>query len=147
MTDTDFAEFVSLYLEGSWVWCPNSKEGIWYHFNRSLWVPQRYNEVIRRIVSTKIVTHLMSVMGNLTQSELSMVLDSTGNVVDVASFQGASGMDTNNSGSSTSILDDMGTDGIDQPPRQRMRGNGGKSDTLKRGSWPDASPSPSRTSS
>lgn len=81
MTDTDFAEFVSVYLEGSWVWCPSNKDGKWYHFNKMLWVPE-VHEVIPRIISTKVEQHLSKVIDKLSPAELNMVLDSRGQVVE-----------------------------------------------------------------
>lgn len=80
-TDTDIAEFISLFLEGSWTWCPSGKDGTWYNFNGRGWVPHVYSESIRRTMSTKVVKFLENVKHSLSNKELSSILDECGNVV------------------------------------------------------------------
>lgn len=81
MTDTDVAEFVSVFLDGTWVWNPNGKEGVWYHFNRSLWCSQ-VHETLPRVMSTKVQRFLERFMERLTADEMNLLLDSNGRMVD-----------------------------------------------------------------
>lgn len=92
LTDTAVAEFVSTFLDGSWVWSPSGKDGCWYHFDRSLWSAQ-VHEVLPRVVSTKVQKFVSLFMERLRPEHLNRFVDHRGKLVDQTTEPSASETD------------------------------------------------------